>query len=145
VYKRQTPNYEGLNIGGGTASYSFTTVAPSLGSAYEGGYFICASGGVRWVVAPISAQVCRSWHSRNDANTTAQSISGCSGWFVPTCGQLQNPGHTCITYWDAYSNIYYGVIQSSMPAPLGVCTPIMVLLAATSLRHSLSVSVPSGV
>jgi len=102
-----TPNYEGLNIGGGTASYSFTTVAPSLGSAYEGGYFICASGGVRWVVAPISAQVCRSWHSRNDANTTAQSISGCSGWFVPTCGQLQNPGHTCITYWDAYSNIYY--------------------------------------
>ena len=102
-----TPNYEGLNIGGGAASYSFTTTPPALGSAYEGGYLICQSGGVRWVVAPSSSEVSRTWYLRNDANTTAQSVSGCTGWFVPTCGQLQNPGHTCRTYWDSYACTVY--------------------------------------
>ena len=109
-----TPNYEGLNIGGGTASYSFTTVAPSLGEAYEGGYLICQSGGVRWVVAPSSSEVSRTWYLRNDANTTAQSVSGCTGWFVPTCGQLQNPGYTCRTYWDSYvANRYWSSVEYS--------------------------------
>jgi len=101
-----TPNYEGLNIGGGTASYSFTTVL-NLGDPYGGGYLICAAGGVRWVVAPSSSEVNRDWYSRNDANTTAQSISGCSGWFVPTCGQLKNPGSSCRIYWDSYLNSLY--------------------------------------
>ena len=99
-----TPNYEGLNIGGGTASYSFTTVNPSLGDAYEGGYLICQSGGVRWVVSPSSSEVSRNWYSRNDSNTRAQQVSGCTGWFVPTNGQLQNPGYTCRTYWDSFSS-----------------------------------------
>ena len=84
---------------------------PELGDAYGGGYLICQSGGVRWVVAPSSSQVSRTWFSRNDAITTAQSVSGCTGWFVPTCGQIQNPGFFCRTYWDSYSNASYWSIS----------------------------------
>ena len=100
-------NFPGVNVVGGALTYSFTPVSPVLGSAYEGGYLLCASGGTRWVVAPSSSEVTRNWHSRADANTRAQQVSGCTGWFVPTSGQLQNPGYTCRTYWDSYSTSDY--------------------------------------
>jgi hypothetical protein len=77
--------------------------ALALGDPYEGGYLICQASSVQWIVAPSSAEVSRDWYSRNDANIRAQQVSGCTGWFVPTCGQLQNPGYTCRTYWDSYS------------------------------------------
>ena len=98
--------YEGANIGGGTTSYSFTTEF-FLGSFYAGGYVICQSGGTRWLVAPSSAQVTRSWYCRNDATTVAQQVSGCTGWFVPNCNQLKNPGSVCLTYWDSYNPTRY--------------------------------------
>jgi len=72
------------------------------GTSYGGGYLICAASGISWVVAPCTAEVSKNWHSRNDANTAAQSVSGCTGWFVPTVSQLQNPGYICRTYWDNY-------------------------------------------
>ena len=91
-------------------TYNFTTEAElSLGDAYEGGYLICCSFNNYWIVAPSSAEVCRSWHSRNDANTRAQQVSGCSGWFVPTCSQLKNPGYNCRTYWDSHDGAYSGI------------------------------------
>jgi len=99
-------NYAGLNTTGAD-SYSFTTKAVELGDPYEGGYLICQSGGTRWVVAPSSTEVQRNWYLRGDANTRAQSVTGCTGWFIPTCGQLQNPGYTCRTYWDSYSTVHY--------------------------------------
>lgn len=80
---------------------------PGLGSFACGGYVICAAANVGWIVAPASSQVSRTWYLRNDAVTTAQSVSGCTGWFVPTCGQLQNPGYTCKTYWDSFSGSYW--------------------------------------
>jgi hypothetical protein len=58
-------------------------------------------------VAPSCTQVSRTWHCRNDAVTVANSCMGSCGWFVPTCGQLQNPGFTCRTYWDSYSSTNY--------------------------------------
>jgi hypothetical protein len=84
----------------------------SVGCSYGGGRAICIqstgfSGGTVWIVAPSSAEVSRVWDSRNDANTTAQQVSGCTGWFVPSIGQLQNPGYTCRTYWDSYSSTCY--------------------------------------
>ena len=94
-------SFIGLNTTG-ASSYSFTTRGPNLGESYEGGYLICQSGGVRWVVSPTSAEVSRSWYARGDASSVAQQVSGCTGWFVPTCAQLQNPGYQCRTYWDAY-------------------------------------------
>ena len=79
----------------------------SLGSSVAGGRLICKSGGVGWIVAPNTTEVSRTWYCRNDAVTTAQSTSGCTGWFVPTLSQLQNPGYSCRTYWDSYSNNRY--------------------------------------
>ena len=91
----------------GISTYNFTSVPLALGDAYEGGFLICQASGTRWVVAPSSAQVSRTWYNRNDAVTRAQQVSGCTGWFVPTCGQLQNPGYACRTYWDSYSSTRY--------------------------------------
>ena len=88
----------------------FDSLAPdpaSLGASYEGGFLICMDSPLRWVVSPYSAEVSRTWYCRNDANTTAQSVSGCTGWFVPTKTQLQNPGYTCRTYWDSFSSAVY--------------------------------------
>ena len=87
-------------------TYSFTTRAIAVGDSYEGGFLICKASPLRWVVSPRSAEVSRTWYLRNDANTTAQSISGCTGWFVPTVTQLQNPGFVCVSFWDSYSSAF---------------------------------------
>jgi hypothetical protein len=103
--------FTAINIGTGNAiinTYSFTTESvPPLGCAYEGGFLICCASPTRWVVAPNTSEVGRTWYLRNDANTTAQSVSGCTGWFVPTRPQLQNPGYTCRTFWDSFSSAIY--------------------------------------
>jgi hypothetical protein len=102
-------NYVGLNTTGAD-THSFTTVALNLGDSYEGGFLICKASPLRWVVSPISAEVSRTWYSRNDANTRAQSVSGCTGWFVPTVSQLQNPGYICRSFWGpspCYSSTIY--------------------------------------
>jgi hypothetical protein len=102
-------NYVGLNTTGAD-THSFTTDSPALGSSYEGGFLICKASPLRWVVSPYSAEVSRSWYSRNDANTRAQSVSGCTGWFVPTFSQLQNPGYICRSFWGpspCYSSTRY--------------------------------------
>ena len=70
-----------------------------LGCALGSGFVICKAGGIVWIVSPISAEVSRTWHLRTDANTTAQAVSGCTGWFVPTYTQLQNPGYICRSFW----------------------------------------------
>jgi hypothetical protein len=99
------------SVGGNNAlldTYNFTTPPPpELGDPYGGGYLICQASSVQWIVAPASTEVSRNWHCRNDAVTTAQASAACGDWFVPTCGQLQNPGYVCRTYWDSYSSEYY--------------------------------------
>ena len=91
--------YVGLNTTGAD-THSFTTIpAPALGDSYEGGFVICKASPLRWVVSPRSAEVSRTWYLRDNANTRAQQVSGCTGWFVPTCGQLQNPGYSCRSFW----------------------------------------------
>ena len=94
-------------------TYNFTTESdvPPLGGAHEGGYLICCSSSNYWIVAPSSAEVTRDWYNRNDANTKAQQVSGCSGWFVPSTAQIQNPGHQCRTYWDSVSLNYWSNTQ----------------------------------
>jgi len=84
-------------------TYSFTAATSLLGTSYQGGFLICCASPIRWVVSPFSSQVSRDWYNRNDANTRAQQVSGCTGWFVPTTSQLQNPGFICRQYWDCYN------------------------------------------
>jgi hypothetical protein len=99
-------NYVGLNVSGAD-THSFTTRDIEPGDAYEGGFLICKSSPTRWVVAPNTSEVSRCWDLRGDANTRAQQVSGCTGWFVPTVTQLQNPGYTCRTFWDSFSASLY--------------------------------------
>lgn len=66
-----------------------------------GGFFICCGPSTtKWFVAPSCTQVLRSWYNREDAVGVASACMGSCGWFVPTCGQLQNPGFSCRIYWD---------------------------------------------
>jgi len=89
-------------------TYNFTTeIELNLGDAYAGGYLICCASNTYWIVAPSSSQVGRNWYQRNDAVTQANAQAACGDWFVPTGSQLQNPGFTCRTYWDAYNQGNY--------------------------------------
>jgi hypothetical protein len=94
-------------------TYNFTTKTLALGDSYQGGFLICCASPTRWIVAPNTSQVLRTWYLRNDANTTAQQVSGCTGWFVPTRPQLSNPGFACRTFWDSTSTIYWSSTQSN--------------------------------
>ena len=82
-------------------TYSFITKSTvDVGDSYEGGYLLCKASPLRWVVSPYSAEVsARAWSNRDDSNTRAQQVTGCTGWFVPTCGQLMNPGQICRNFW----------------------------------------------
>ena len=80
------------------------TCIPQLGNST----IICKNGGIAWLVAPISTEVSRSWYSREDAVTRAIAVTSLTtGWFVPTLGQLQNPGYLCRSFWDSYSSTRY--------------------------------------
>ena len=114
--------YVGLNTTGAD-THSFETAAPAVGSPFGGGFLICKSSPVRWVVSPRSAEVSRTWFLRNDANTTAQSVSGCTGWFVPTRAQLQNPGYICRSFWGpspCYSDFYWSSTETDATLACGV-------------------------
>ena len=101
--------YVGLNTTGAD-THSFTTLAPIVGDSYEGGFLICKASPLRWVVSPPSAEVSTNWYNTNSAVTAAQQVSGCTGWFVPSIGQLQNPGYCCRSFWGpspCYSSTPY--------------------------------------
>ena len=103
-------NFTGINTVGTSQTYYFSTKAVDLGDPFGGGFLICKASPLRWVVSPRSAEVSRTWYLRNDANTTAQSVSGCTGWFVPTRPQLQDPGYCCRSFWGpspCYSSTFY--------------------------------------
>jgi hypothetical protein len=78
-----------------------------LGTRVEGGFVICRSSNNAWIVSPRCSEVSRTWYCRDDASTVANLCTSCTGWFVPTSSQLQNPGYTCITYWDLVSSTSY--------------------------------------
>jgi len=72
----------------------------------DGSSLICKSNGVAFFVAPSASQVGRSWYNRNDAVITAQSCTGCTDWFVPSCSQLIT-GYNCRSFWNSYASANY--------------------------------------
>ena len=100
-----------INQSGTYRLFGFLPQPGALGSSFGGGFLICKPGSSpAWVVSPRSAEVSRTWYLRNDANTTAQAVSGCTGWFIPTSSQLQNPGYICRSFWGpspCYSSASY--------------------------------------
>ena len=94
-------SWAGINTTGAD-TYSFEIESAPLGDSFGSGFLICASAGTTWIVAPSSTQRRCAWHTRDGARAAAQSLTGCTDWFIPAQGQLQNPGFACRTYWDSY-------------------------------------------
>ena len=77
---------------------------PQLGNST----IICKNGGIAWLVAPMSTEVSRNWYCSVDAVTKAIAVTSVTtGWFVPTIGQLPNPGYLCRSFWDSCSSPTY--------------------------------------
>ena len=110
--------FVGINTVGTAQTYYFTTKQLSLGDPFGGGLLICQSGGIRWVAANSSSEVSRSWYCREDANIVAQANTGCTGWFIPSCDQLKNPGATCKIYWTPTGGCFWSNTQSPS-SPVG--------------------------
>ena len=98
-------------------TYNFTTEAElSLGDSFEGGNLVCCAGGNYWIVAPVATQVKRNFYEKDHASARAEQVSGCTGWFIPTCSQLLLLG-ACATYWDTGLNGMQHYYWSSSPHP----------------------------
>lgn len=83
---------------------------------------ICKAGGIAHIVAPSTSEVSRTWYCRDDAITMAANVTGSVGWFIPTVGQLQNPGYTCRTFWDSFSSTdYWSSTLTSTARACAVC------------------------
>jgi hypothetical protein len=104
-------------------TYNFTTELQNLGDSFEGGFMICKATPLTWVVSSPSMEISRNWYCKDDAVTVAQQVSGCTGWFVPTRIQLQNPGYICRSFWGpspCFSlSSYMTSTESTSNSPLG--------------------------
>ena len=92
---------------GGTSSWNIKSKNTSTGQSYCGGTIICQTSSKRWIIAPNNAQVSVTWHNRNNAVSCAQSRTGVSGWFVPSCGQVSNPMYKCRGKWSETAGACY--------------------------------------
>lgn len=81
---------------------NITTEDPKLGDAHEGGYLIYQSDGMRWIVSPANTEMYLAWDSREEAVSLAESVTGYTGWFIPTREQLRDISYVNREYWDSY-------------------------------------------
>jgi len=88
-----------------------------------GGFFICCGPSTnKWFVAPVSAEVTRTWNDKANAATVACTCSGNCGWYVPTCAQLINPGACCKFNWDSFTSAaYWSSTQGPNHSGVHVC------------------------
>ena len=102
----------------------FTRVArvcPASSTALvDGSFLICKAGGVAWFVAPASTEISRTWGGTTDVSGWSP-LSAClsaagytpTEWFVPTQGQLQNPGFVCRANWSYTITNYWSSTDGS--------------------------------
>lgn len=102
--------------GGGCCGGIFSTKESScgnkelcctLGTDCKGFFICCGPSTAKWFVAPECTQVARTYNQRLDSVTCANACMGACGWFVPSCGQLINPGSCCTANWDAFCTAAY--------------------------------------
>ena len=93
-------------------TYNFTTYdIPAEGDLFQGGYVMCKTASVLWIVAPATAMFNTNYAGRTAATTCAQTGTGYSGWFYPTVSQLQNPGYVCRANWNTGFAAAWGTAQ----------------------------------
>ncbi len=108
----------GYQMPTGSSQYYYfrTAIAwPNLGAAGCGGILICKASRRYWIASTCAMGVSRSWYQRTDARTNAQQVSGCSGWFVPSISQWQNPGVQCRQYFDYTTQTLWTNSQGGHP------------------------------
>jgi hypothetical protein len=104
-------------------------------SVRGGGNVIRKTGGVIWIVAPSTAEVCSTWPmgycngNSGSSPNQAQRITGRSGWFIPDSGMLQC-AYACRSYWDTYSSYCYW--SSTEGSAITACTVYFLNGSATS-------------
>jgi hypothetical protein len=78
----------------------------------DGGRLIYKQGSVAWIVAPAAAEVSRGTSNKaNDGILCAETVTGVSGWFVPSKSELLL-GFSNREHWDSYSQFcYYSSIE----------------------------------
>ena len=110
-----------------TDNFEVKNFVSDLGSYSSGGHIICKSGGVAMIVAPRCSEITRSWYCINDAVLTANSCSfPYTGWFIPTCAQLQL-GYLCKKYWDLAPlefldiGLYWSSSEGNTVCAIAVC------------------------
>jgi hypothetical protein len=92
----------GLNYANKNIPYIRTARACPAGTPLpDGSALICKAGGLAWFVAPRSTELLTTRTAGGETNsvTCAAAVTGVSGWFVPTIGQLGNPGYSCRVNW----------------------------------------------
>jgi hypothetical protein len=94
-------------------------VSPVGTTLPDGSKVICRAGGTAWIVAPSCTQVSQTYNNLGSGNKPCvcdwPTLNTClitrgfnpADWFVPSCGQLQNPGYVCRTNWDTFSVTQY--------------------------------------
>lgn len=109
ILRKQCVNQSGtwrfVRIGCINQSGTWRRFNPGLGYFLEGGYVISIGTCYR-VVAPVNAEVCVRVSNQSNMVASAQSQTGTSGWFVPSCSDLKD-AYTCRVYWDTYTPTVY--------------------------------------
>ena len=65
----------------------------------SGGTMVCKSLGTAWIIAPLSADIQRSWYCRDDAATCAIQITTATSWFIPNCDVVKTAYFACRSNW----------------------------------------------
>jgi hypothetical protein len=103
---------------------NLVAVCPVGTTIPDGSTIICKAGGTAWIVAPSCLQLSSPW-AGGQYNSTQVGNKCCicewpelntrllqcgfnpCDWFVPSIGQLNNPGYVCRTRWDTFSTARY--------------------------------------
>ena len=126
----------GYNYAKGSDIYQRIAGACAVGTGlFDGSSLICKAGGVAWFVAPRSSQIIctRVGGGETAAVDCAVLVTGLSGWFVPTIGQLENPGYCCRVNWVTCTP-GVGVSTNYTTRNPNTCTPgVACAYASTSI------------
>jgi hypothetical protein len=103
---------------------NLVAVCPVGTTIPDGSTIICKAGGTAWIVAPSCLQLSSQW-AGGQYNSTQVGDKCCicewpalntrllqcgfnpCDWFVPSIGQLNNPGYVCRTRWDNFTATNY--------------------------------------
>lgn len=92
----------GYNYAKGSDIYQRIAGACPVGTGLlDGSSLICKAAGLAWFVAPRSTEILTTRAEGGETASVACAVlvTGFSDWFVPTIGQLGNPGYICRNNW----------------------------------------------